>query len=229
MSGSGGAVGGLFGEVGLEEVDEVAEAIGDGDGLEDDLPCEWIVDQEEGDEVGEVAGVGDVFEATSGGGGGGTATAGLDQLLEEFRSGGRFLAEARLDEFEKTGPEGVDGDGIGVLGDDGGDLVDAIRFVADDLAEADAGDALKDEVGGAVWILDGGADESEAGDGQGGFAGVGGFLHGDAEHPVGIDGLGEHGAVARFEDEQGKHGLWEQDRATQDHDAGGIRHEHGGG
>lgn len=220
----------MFGDVGLEEVDEVAQAVGDRDGLQDHLPCEGIADEEEGDEIGEVAGVGDVSEATGGGGGGvGSAATGLDQLLEEFRGGGRILAESDLDEFEETGAEGVDGDGIGFLGNEGGDFVDPIGLVPDDLAEADAGDALEDEVGGAVGVLDGGADQSEAGDGQGGFAGIVRLLHGDTEHPVGIDGLGEHRAVARFEDEEWQHGLGEQDGASQDHDAGGIRHEHGEG
>lgn len=95
--------------------------------------------------------------------------------------------------------------------------MDPIGFDLDAGAELDAREALEDEVGGAVFIFDGGAYQAEAGDDGRGFTDAAWFLEGDGEHAIAIEDLFEHEAVTLFENEKRQHCLGEQDGAGQRH------------
>ena len=154
--------------------------------------------------------------------------AGADELAEEIGGDDRVVSDPGLGEFEHAGAEGIDEDGVGITDVEHVDLLQAEWLVPDDRGKFDAGDPLKDEVGGAIGVLDGGPDDSEAGDGAGGFPAGPGLEHGDAEHPVGVERLGEHGPVPGFKDVQGEHRLGKQDATAENHDSDGVRYEHVG-
>ena len=94
---------------------------------------------------------------------------------------------------------------------------DAVGLGLDGGAQLDAGEPLQDAMGGAVVVSDGNPDEPEAGDVARGLPLFAGLLHGHGEHPAGLEGVGEHLAVAGLEDVKGEERLRKQRRARQGH------------
>lgn len=123
----------------------------------------------------------------------------------------------------------MDGDRIDVPDIEDVELLKAVGFVADDSAESNPCDSLKDEIGGAVGVFDGSPHNANPGNRKGCFSWVIGLLHGNAKHAVGVQRLFQHGAVSRLEDEKRKHRLGKQDGAAKDHDSSGVGYEHGRG
>lgn len=217
----------LFEVVGEEE-DEAGEAAFEFGGFEDGLALLGGGEEGSGDEVGHllrIVDLGQVLEDFAEGlcregavfRGCHFGEGGVGGLAQGFEGEVEAQFEAFGDEFEDLLGESADGGVGGSAGVEGADGVDAIGAVAGGAAQGDPGDALKDEVGGAVFVADGGPDEAEAGDGGGGFAGASWFLEGDREHAMGGQGIGEHGTVARFEDVERQHGLGEEDDVGQRH------------
>ena len=147
-----------------------------------------VADEVSGDEVDEVVWVGEFLEL------GGELASGVGVLLDEAD-----------DALEEVLAFAGGGGGVSAAGFDGFDAGDAERFVLGPGEEADALEALEDEVGGAVGLGDAGANDGGGAEGTDvviGFRVVvfSGLEAADAEQAVGVEGMLEHGPVARFED-----------------------------
>ena len=197
------------------------------DGFEDGLALRRAGEDGAGDEVGDLPGVGNLVEEFKGVGGrqAGQHRRGVG-ILEKGRAERKAEFYAVIEQLADLGKQGVHGEFIGGRGFKGPDALDAVGFVTDGFRELDAGDALQEEMGGAVLVLDGAADEAEAGDGGGGFAGAAGFLHGDGEHAGGAEGILEHPAVTGLENVERQERLRQQGGLRQGHDRDFTRQLH---
>jgi hypothetical protein len=109
----------------------------------------------------------------------------------------------------------------------GGDEGDGLAFeegrAAGEGGEADAGDALEDEIGSAIIVLNASADEAKSGD-LGGLAdGRVGIWDAEGEHAMGFEGFAEHVAVAGFKNSERDEVMGEEDEAIENHNADAIR------
>ena len=84
----------------------------------------------------------------------------------------------------------------------------------DEVIQTDAGEALQNQMGGAVGLGDTGPDEAETADAGGGLARL---LHGDGKHAGTFQRLGEHVPVAGLEDPQREEMMGKEDRLGQNH------------
>ena len=203
------------------------------DRFENDLALGGGGKQGAGDEVGQLVRVlelGEIFDDVIEGGAGGRGFAALgihfQQLVQD--GGGEAFFEPFGDEVENLFGESIDDDGVLAAGLEEAKAFEAERTLADGLGEFDAGEALEDDVGGAIGMGDGGADEAEAGDVGWGALGIAGLLHGHGEHAISGKGVMEHFAVARLVNEKGEHDLGEKDRVGESHDRDlfGQNHEY---
>ena len=121
-----------------------------------------------GDEIGNLAGVAELIQKFEGIGGRQAGQQGRRRgVLKKGRKKGKAEFHAVIQEFADLGEQGIHREVIGRRGFEGPDALNPIGFVADRLDEFDPGDALQEQMRRAVVVLDGAADESQAGDGRG--------------------------------------------------------------
>src|SRR5436190_4920844 len=95
--------------------------------------------------------------------------------------------------------------------------LDAIRLVAHGFLEFHARQALQDQVRGAVLVPDGNANQPHPGHGQRRLTRTAGPPHGDREHAIGVERVGQHLTIARLENVKRQQRLREERRIRQSH------------
>ncbi len=199
-------------------MDEVLEAGFDFDGFENGLALGGAAQEGPGNQVGHAVGIMEAIEAG-------------DDFLDGDKFGGavhdgQFLLDAFADQIAHLGHQGVNGDAVAAGGFEGADAGDAEGAVLDGLAQFDAGKALQDEMRGAVGVGDADADQAQAGDVEGQFAGAAGAAHGDDEEAVAMEDFVEHLAVARLKNMEREQGLGKKSDVGQRHDRRLARNIH---
>ncbi len=198
-----------------DEAEEEVEAFFDFGEAEEGVAGLGVADEVAGDEIDEVVWVGEFGEL------GGELAAVVGGLLDETD-----------DALEEVLAFAGGGGGVFAEGGDWFDAGDAEGFVLVPGEEADALQALEDEVGGAVGLGDAGSDDGGGAE----FTDAGVLFESvlvvarleaaDAEEAVGLEGALEHGAVAWLEDVEGEEAVGEDVALGEQHhgDGGGKSH-----
>lgn len=218
------------GQLLLQVSDQALEPIGGADALEQLLAHFGRADEHGADEVCHNVRIFQVQCVAENGGHGVGAGDPCGGIVGLGQCGGWWKGESEFevafDELAELLEEEAGFFGRGGLAGQGYDALEAVGFVTERVAEGNARESLKDQVGGAVAVLDGHADQSEPCDVVGDLACAGGLLHGHHEQPVGLQYVYEHLTVARFEDVNGQQRLGEQGRRGQGHYRCFAGHDH---
>jgi hypothetical protein len=220
----------VSGQLGFEVCDQQCQAIACADALQQLLPHCGGPDEDRANEICHNVGIFQVQGVPEDGGHGVGAGDQGDDVFGVHECGGwgkgKTEFDAALDKVSEFLEEWLTVVRRGGDGAEGADAMDAVRFISEGRGEADADEALQDDVGGAVGMLDGHSDKAQAGDLVGCFALAAGLLHGHDQHSVGLEDVDQHAAVAGLEDIKGQQRLGKEGRRRQGHHRYFARYDH---